>query len=186
MRAFIAIPLSQQVKDKIEAAQDRLRKADADVRWVRPANIHITLKFLGNIEDTIIPAVKSSLSSILKSAFRFELEIKEINAFPNLAFPRTIWAGIGQGQKECMALQKDIEQAMEKLGIESEARPFSAHLTLGRIRSDKNRQQLIDTLKKEKDFDPKTKVSAGKIVLFQSLLNSEGPIYTALEEFLLA
>ena len=144
-----------------------------------------TLKFLGDIDEKKLEAIESSLSEIVKSHKPFDIHLSKIGAFPNSDFPRVIWVGIDEGKKESQILQKDIEIAFQNLGFEKEKREFSPHLTLGRVRSGKNKSQLIEAMEKEKDFTSQDKVSVNKIILFQSTLTFNGPVYTALAEFLL-
>lgn len=183
MRTFIAIPLTEQAHQELAQLQDKLRKSGADVKWVVPSKIHITLKFLGEIDDGQAARVKNLLDEIVKDHKPFYIHLAKIGAFPRISYPRVVWAGIDEGYEECKALARSIEDAIEKLGFEKESRPFSPHLTLGRVRSSKNKTQLIAAIEKEKDFASQNKVSVNKIILFQSTLTPKGPIYTPLKEF---
>lgn len=186
MRTFIAIPFIEQAYQELAQLQDKLCKSNADVKWVEPANIHLTLKFLGEIDDEQVVKIKTSLDEIVKNHRPFNIHLAKIGAFPKLSYPRVVWVAIDEGCQECKTLAKSIEEAMEKLGFKKEERPFSPHLTLGRVRSAKNKPQLIAAIEKEKDFAAQNKVSVGKIILFQSTLTPKGSIYTPLKEFPLA
>lgn len=183
MRVFIAIPLNEEIHRELLLLQDRLRKSNADVKWANPSNIHLTLKFLGKIDDKQFENIKSSLKEIIKPHKPFDIYLSSIGAFPNINFPHVIWVGVDKGKKESGNLQKDIETVLLKIGFEKEKHGFTPHLTLGRVRSEKNKSQLIEAMEKEKDFTSQGKVSVNKITLFQSTLTAKGPIYTPLAEF---
>jgi 2'-5' RNA ligase len=183
MRTFIAIPLDDKTHNELAGLQAVLRSSAADVKWTQPSNIHLTLKFLGEIDDKKTKEISSALGLIAKTQKSFHLHLATIGAFPKPSFPRVIWVGIDEGANECMRLQALVEDSMERLGFAKEERTFSAHLTLGRVRSPKNKDRLIEIIEKEKGFCSSGKVLVGKIILFKSTLTSEGPIYTPLEEF---
>jgi 2'-5' RNA ligase len=183
MRMFVAIELNEEVRAELSALQARLKASGADVKWVEPKNIHLTLKFLGEVDEKRLSDIKSSLFQAAKLHKSFNIHLSQIGAFPKISYARVVWVGIEEGAIECKGLQISIEDALEKAGFAREDREFSAHLTLGRGRSQKNKAQLISLLEKEKDFVSKYKVSVNKIILFQSTLTSQGPIYTAVAEF---
>ena len=183
MRIFIAIPLPDNIQKQVSFLQDRLRKSKADIKWVNPDNIHITLKFLGDIDNKIIEIMTQNLRKKIKSYFSFDVFISNMGAFPSPLCPQIIWAGIHEARCACVLLQKEVELCAEKSGIKKEIRAFFPHLTLGRVRSQKNKQELIRILEEEKDFSITTKIPVKKIVLFSSLLTRQGPIYSSLEEF---
>jgi len=183
MRTFIAIELPEEARDKLAKLQDRLRKPGADIKWVKPSNIHLTLKFLGKIDEALLPDIKSSLTNLANTHKTFNIALKGVGAFPKLEYPRVIWVSIDKGKQESASLSSDIENAMCVLGFEKEVRPFRAHLTLGRVRTGKNKPELIEAITKEKDFTVTDKIPANKITLIESQLTSEGPIYTPLAKF---
>ncbi|TRZ80038.1 RNA 2',3'-cyclic phosphodiesterase [bacterium] len=183
MRAFIAITLPENINKKLSSVQDRLKKSNADVKWVSAANIHITLRFLGDIDKKTTSLISEVIRETSKHHARFDISISRIGVFPSLLHPQTIWVGIDKGSPACMILQNQIEICAEKFGIKKEARAFLPHLTLGRVRSQKNKHALIKILEKEKDFSITTKIPVNKIVLFSSLITQQGPVYSSLEEF---
>lgn len=185
MRTFIAIPLDDQVHGELAQVQARLKHADAGLKWVDPSNIHLTLKFLGEIDPQRLPHIKESLQKILLSHIPFHIHIHRVGAFPTPSHPRIIWAGIREGIKECILLQKDIESSMEVLGFAKEGRDFSPHLTLARVSSSRNRDSLINRLEAEKEFSCGNDLLVKSIILFRSQLTAKGPIYTPIETFYL-
>ena len=184
MRTFIAIELSSEIKESLAQAQSHLKYAGADVKWVTPENIHLTLKFLGEIPEEKCENVKAALDEIAKTTASFELSIKDIGAFPNIEFPRVIWIGLDKGAKESTELAAKVDEALSKLGFAKETRPFAAHLTIGRIRSAKNKEAL-----KEKVLGYGDRVTGNEkissVILFHSKLTPTGSIYTKLHEALL-
>lgn len=186
IRAFIAIEIDEAVRGEVSAILADLKRCVADVKWVSPENIHLTLKFLGDVKKDGIEEIKNALKVAASRAGHFNISLSEIGAFPNLNSPRVIWLGIKEGADESAKLANEIEGQLVKLGLPKENRPFSSHLTLGRIGSPKGRQELkeiIETLNKNPSPARETiKSSVKHITLFQSTLTPKGPIYTNLYE----
>jgi RNA 2',3'-cyclic 3'-phosphodiesterase len=183
MRTFIAISLPDSIKKELSILQDRLKKTDADIKWVKPSNMHITLKFLGDIDDKTLNLISHAIREKTGICSCFDISISKSGAFPNTMHPKVIWAGIHEGISSCSRMQKEFDVCAEKAGIRQEAGAFSPHITIGRVRSQKNKQPLIDTLKKEKDFSINAKIPVKKITLFSSLITQRGPVYSILGEF---
>lgn len=185
IRAFIAIELPKQVKDELSSIQKNLRNSGADVKWVEPENIHFTLKFLGNTEKTKIKDITDALNEIAKKIKSFSMNLTEIGAFPRISYPRVIWVGIKEGANTVSELAKTVEGKLNKLGFPKEDRPFSAHITIGRVRSPKGKEKLktqVENLNKSKSQLADYKIQISKITLFQSTLMPTGPTYTKLHE----
>jgi 2'-5' RNA ligase len=184
MRAFIAIELPREIKDSLVQLQDKLKSSSADVKWVEPNNIHLTLKFLGEIEDERLGRINSILENIAENKIPFHASISSIGAFPRISSPRVIWAGIDEGDKETKEIVKILEERIEKLGIPKEDRAFSSHITIGRRRSGLNIDKLSQSLKTlENDFAKRNLgFNVTKITLFNSTLTPKGPIYEVLKE----
>ena len=142
MRSFIAIELSEAAKSALAGLQQELKKCGADIRWVKAENIHLTLKFLGNIEDEIVDDVLRIIEGICKKLRVFDLDIKGTGAFPNLRSPRVLWVGVNSNA-DIAALQNEIEAGMSSLGFARENRKFTPHLTLGRFRSSQCKGPLL-------------------------------------------
>lgn len=183
MRAFIAIPLNREVYAELALLQRRLGRSGAGLRWVKPSNIHLTLKFLGSIDDKQLLRIISSLTNALKPHKSFFISLSGIGLFPDRNRPRIIWVGIKKGKEECVCLQKDIENSISNLGIEKENRAFSPHLTIGRVIFKGNKPALVNLIEKERGFSLKAEVPVNMMVLFQSILTSKGPIYKRVGEF---
>ena len=181
MRAFIAIELSEEIKETLAQIQSHLKYSGADVKWITPGNIHLTLKFLGEIDEKKCEGIKAALDEIAKSTKPFEISLKDIGAFPKIDYPRVIWVGLDKGAKESTDLAKKIDEALAKLGFQEETRPFAAHLTIGRVRSAKNKEALKGkVLGYGERVTGNEKISS--VILFHSKLTPAGSIYTKLHE----
>jgi len=182
MRTFIAIALPKEIKDSLAKLQEELRSSGADVKWVEPANIHLTLKFIGEITEELLEKFRDVLIKISQDMPAFKADITSVGAFPKIESPRVIWAGLSQGDKETKMIVKRLEEKLNKLGIPKEDRLFSSHITLGRTRSGLNQKALVEKIAQLKDYF--TKNTAGftvkKISLYKSTLTPQGPIYEAL------
>jgi RNA 2',3'-cyclic 3'-phosphodiesterase len=186
MRVFIAIPLNQDTQTALSLCQQRLDTSGMDIRWIQPRNIHLTLKFFGEINQKNIDSISRALKKTLADTRGFEFSISGIGAFPDINRPRVIWAGIGQGKDKCIALQKNIESALQAFGFRKEPRAFIPHLTLARIKTSRDLKKITMLLEKEHSYSINAKMPVNRVVLFCSLPGRKEPIYTALEEFPIA
>ena len=182
IRSFVAIPLNADIISCIEEMQEELRSLPADVKWVRPQSIHLTLKFLGNIEESEIGNIAQKIQHVTNGYKSWSMLVKNLGTFPSPRNPRVVWVGMEDKSGQIITLQNQIEQELVKLGFEKERRKFSPHLTLGRVRSPKGKKYLLQHLteKKEKVFG---EILVDRVVLFRSDLKPTGAIYTALKEF---
>ncbi len=180
MRIFIAIELPDSVKKKIEVAQAPLKKTGAFVSWVKPGNIHITLKFLGEVPEDKINEVFSAAEKAVEGTNRFAMNLKSMGAFPDFKRPRVIWIGSGSGEEELSYLAGKVEDEMEKIGFPKEGRKFSAHFTIGRVKSPKNMEKLME-LVKSSDFVT-DEIEVNEVVVMRSQLHPAGAIYTPLKK----
>ena len=180
MRTFIAIELDKEIKEVLSKIQTELKNAEADVKWVYPENIHLTLKFLGEVKEEKIQKIIHCLKEITNVKNPFQIEIKDIGAFPNINSPRVIWAGIWEGKERLLQLAALIEDALVKLKFPKEERKFSAHITIGRTRSPKNKDTLSQKMNQFK-FNPFSQ-TVKSVVLFKSALTPKGPIYEKISE----
>lgn len=181
IRSFLAIELPRTIQKKIEEIQEDLKSSRADVRWVSPEKIHLTLKFFGNIDESKIDPIVKSIEEPVRITQAFSLKVRGVGAFPHLKNPRVVWIGLVEGKETLVPFQKEIESKLEKIGFEPEAREFRPHLTLGRVKSGKGRDELtarIERYREEEVGDFQVK----KVVLFKSDLKPSGPIYTPLKE----
>jgi 2'-5' RNA ligase len=181
IRSFLAIETPRTIQKKIEEIQEDLKSSRADVRWVSPEKIHLTLKFFGNIDESKIDPIVKSIERPVRTNPPFSLKVRGVGAFPYLKNPRVIWMGLVDEREVLVSLQKQLERELEKMGFEPEERAFRPHLTLGRVKSGRGREELAGRIEryKEEEFGD---FPVEKIVLFKSDLKPTGPIYTPLRE----
>jgi 2'-5' RNA ligase len=177
MRLFIAIELPETIKQAIAVVQARLKADGASANWTRPEGIHLTLKFLGEVEEAKVPGIVQALDNAARGSGPLKLSVAGAGAFPNGKVPRVLWLGVTGDLERLASLQMAVEDAMEKQGFEREARKFSPHLTLARIKFPKPRdnwQERIDSVRGVElgSFE------ATQICLMQSELRREGAVYT--------
>lgn len=180
-RAFIAVEIDDQTKQKISELISNLKKSDADAKWITEDQIHLTLKFLGNICEGDVQKISDALSGVSNNFNSFMINFSGIGAFPNLNHPAVIWLGVDKGADYLKTLAEGIENELEKSGFAREAREFQPHLTLARIRSPKNMPELA-RLAKKTDFISGNDVQIDKLILFQSRLSPKGAVYTIILE----
>ena len=181
IRVFIALELSEEIKGELARLQDELKHTEADVKWVKPENIHLTLKFLGHITEEKVAHAKEVLTKIASSSKPFIINLFKLGCFPRLESPQVIWVGIEEGCAETEEIAKRLESELEGIGFEKEKRSFSAHLTLGRVRSGKNKTKLVEKIK-TLQIKPSTTASIRELTLFKSALTPKGSIYTVLHK----
>lgn len=185
IRSFIAIELPPEVKRSLTRFQNSLKAADEkNVKWVEPENMHLTLQFLGNIGADTVDGIIAAIEQASAGTSHFQIEIGGFGAFPNMRRVQTIWVGIEGETGKLARLQKDIGASLTPLGFKPEARPFTPHLTLGRVRDfirPEDRTRLGQMLEKT-SFNARYKVDVASVNLMKSQLTRHGPIYTRLAE----
>ncbi|MBM3249284.1 MAG: RNA 2',3'-cyclic phosphodiesterase [Candidatus Omnitrophica bacterium] len=184
MRTFIAIELPEEIKGALSRLQEKLKAAGADVKWVEPENIHLTLKFLGERDDKRVEKIKELLDEACAGRKPFLMRLDKVGAFPSLNSPRVIWVSVREGDTEAKEIAADLEEKICRLGIPKEERPFQSHITIARLRSPQNRQPLVQELKKleDKPLPENLGFTVKKITLFKSTLTPKGPVYESLKE----
>lgn len=164
---------------ELKSIQDRLKEADAPVKWVTPDNIHLTLKFLGNIESRDVERIDCMVSKIVAKETHLILRGEGVGAFPHIKSPRVIWVGISGEVDRLKDIHMRMEEELETIGFRPEERAFSPHLTIGRVKT-KVHKTLLERLAALKDYRSQP-FEAGEITLFKSDLRPHGPIYSPLK-----
>jgi 2'-5' RNA ligase len=181
VRLFVAIDVPDAIKEAIEdEVVAGLRPSVAGARWTRPEGRHLTLKFLGNVDDERVGDIAGCVRQAAALRRRFDASFDEIGGFPDLRRPRVLWIGIGEGAEAMSALARDLDRVLEPLGFEPEARPFHGHFTLARF----PKPQLIGELREVSV--PVDSFAVDEVILFRSQLHPKGARYTALERFRLS
>ncbi|MBQ7216199.1 MAG: RNA 2',3'-cyclic phosphodiesterase [Synergistaceae bacterium] len=175
VRAFVAVRVPGQAADELENFLSELRPL-APIRWVRREQFHITLKFLGEVEHSVIEQVKESLEPV-KFFEPFSVELDHIGAFPSLASPRVLWLGGEKGARELGKLAGRVNDVLhEEAGLERDSKKFRAHMTLARLKD----TYLPEGLVRRLGDVPVMEWECGELVLMRSQLTPRGPIYSQL------
>ena len=177
-RAFIAIDINEEVRQKLVDAQKRLTATGAQLKLVEPPNIHITMKFLGEVPEDRISAIVEALRKSAEGVMRFDIDVRGIGVFPNPRYVRVVWAGVGDGRDEIIALQRNLDRELQPLGFRPE-RDFVPHLTIARVKTVEQKERLIAFLKEMTDVEFGV-TRAQAVELKQSKLTPKGPIYSTL------
>ena len=180
IRAFIAIPLSEEVLNGLQVGQDAIRDSGVKASFPKIPSVHLTLKFLGDMDPDQVPLVSTALEDRIHRFDPFVLSIRGLGVFPNLSRPRIAWAGIMPDDR-LHTLHEKVESAMREIGFEAERRKFSPHITLARIKSIRNADFLGELLKRMRDFEVGT-IPVRSLRLYQSILKPEGALYKVLAE----
>ena len=180
MRTFIAVELNEEIRKKIEEAESLLKKTETLVSWVKPGNVHVTLKFLGEVPEKQLENVYSGTQIALSGMRSFNMSLKNLGCFPDLKKPRVVWVGVDKGKVELSQMQRRIEEELYKLGFPKEDRKFSPHLTIGRAKSPKNMEKLVELIEKT-DFKTE-EVTVTEVVVMKSQLHRLGAIYTPMKK----
>ena len=179
VRLFVAVEIAEEIRKKLAAFQDTLKKSDADVGWVTPENLHITLKFIGYIDeekiDTIITIIRESVTHIKP----FDLHYVGVGAFPTNKNPRVIFADVIDSGGFLTKIHERLDNQFMSLGVEHETRKFEAHLTVGRIKTRRNVGKLMEGLNSYNGFNFGSDHVA-QVVLMKSDLSREGAVYSKL------
>jgi 2'-5' RNA ligase len=181
LRCFIAIELPEEIKAGLSRLQAQLKSGNQfSVKWVNPYSIHLTLKFLGNVNADMTSQITEAIKEGAQGVSPFRLEIKGLGVFPNLRRVQVIWVGISGDLEKLLQLQKGIDSALARLGFAPEGRAFTPHLTLARVRdraSPEERQKLGELIASTK-FEAEYTFSVEAVSLMRSQLTREGAIYS--------
>ncbi|MBL7215440.1 MAG: RNA 2',3'-cyclic phosphodiesterase [Phycisphaerae bacterium] len=179
MRLFVAIDIEPHVRIRIRQIQNRLAQtldlSDKQVKWVHPEQIHLTLKFLGDVKDALLTQVCDIVKRTAAEFESFDVEVKGLGVFGQPA--RIVWAGTSACPPMAQ-LQAELENRFSELGWDPENRPFTGHLTLCRVKNASAGRKLADAIEPYKN-EPLGLVGVTEVVLYQSQLTSAGPLYTA-------
>jgi 2'-5' RNA ligase len=181
VRSFIAAELPKNIKSELDGLQrDFLKKGLNYVKWVNPSGIHLTLKFLGNVDINDLSKITTAIEEGCKGFHKFSIELTGLGVFPNYRKPRVIWVGLEGQLSTLINLQKQIDDRLESLGFPKEKRPFSPHITLGRIRETASPGDLKDCADviQKMQYTEKHILTVDCIKLMKSQLLPTGAIYT--------
>jgi RNA 2',3'-cyclic 3'-phosphodiesterase len=180
LRTFVAVEITGPIRARATALISALASTTADVKWVEPHHLHLTLKFLGDVHQREIVDVCRAVSRGAAEVEPFDLEIRGAGAFPNSIRPRTVWLGAGEGAEAMVVLHDRIEDALAKLGFRKEHRRFQTHLTIGRVRGGGPGIIELGKLLQQHADDPIGQMTVQQATVFCSTLTADGPIYERL------
>ena len=181
IRSFIAFDIeSVSVLENITRMQKVLAETGADLKFVEPQNIHITLRFLGNITPKMVDEIHERMQKI--QFIPFDVKLQGVGAFPNLRYPRVVWAGIREGANQLRGIFDQLEPQLRGLGFAPDSKGFSPHLTIARVKSGRNKAELAKCLQENVNLEFGI-VKANCLRLKRSDLTPKGPIYSTLREY---
>ena len=179
IRTFIAVEIPENIASSIRDLQQGLKDYGIDIRWIRPENIHMTLKFLGDVAVVDIDRISGAIYKAVDGTASISLKSKGIGVFPGVKHARVLWVGLTGQLEYLMRLQKTLDENLKDIGFSKEKRPFKGHLTIGRIKEKINYKKIVDALTAFRNFESETFI-ANKIILFKSELKPQGAVYTKL------
>ena len=180
IRSFIAFDIdNESVIKQFSEAQTTLVNTGADLKLVKPQNIHMTMRFLGNISPPMVDSIHEEMKKI--SFTPFNVEIKGLGVFPKLKYARVIWAGIRKGADELTNVFNQLEPLLRRLGFKPDSKGFSPHLTIARVKTGRNKAELVRRIQELADYEFGI-VRAECLRLKKSVLTPKGPIYSTLRE----
>jgi 2'-5' RNA ligase len=183
VRVFVALDLTPNDKVRLTDTITHLQQSIASgVRWVDPQGIHLTLKFLGNIDAGLVDGVQQAMSRASRDSRRFGLSLSELGVFPNDREPRVLWAGVSGDLDSLGTIQMRVEEELSQLGFPRERRPFSPHLTLGRVRDgvSTNQRNHVGRTMSSTPLPPGDVWEVTEIHLIRSTLTPQGARYTSM------
>jgi len=183
IRCFVAIEIGDAVRKELSSLIEELKPFGTGIRWVKPENLHLTLKFLGEVSEERISKIEEVLNKVAAQSEPFTLHVRGTGRFPEKKRPRVIWAGV-EDSGQLFQLQKAIEKALSELGFKEEDREFTGHITLGRVKEFSDQQRLIPILLrfKEKEFGI---INVKEFVLMKSELRPDGARYERIGVYML-
>ena len=179
IRTFVALDIPQEIKMELDRLISDLRPLGPDIRWVRAANLHLTLRFLGDIPKGAVSGLAEEIGQNVAGFGAFHISLAGLGAFPNMKKARVIWVGGGQGQERLYQLAPLVEKACIDSGLGHADKPFSSHLTIGRIKFPKGHEKLVAAIEPMHYESPLFTVD--QVTIFKSDLLPAGPKYTRLE-----
>lgn len=179
-RTFLAIGLDKKTRDRISVLQDELAESVSDMKWVEPESMHVTLLFLGEVDDRELPAICRAAQDAVRDLPAFPLSVEGVGCFPNPRRPRVLWVGLGEGALHVVAVHDALEAVLLELGCyRREERKYTPHVTLGRVKNERPSAQLGSVLTRYEGWSA-GELAVGEVHVMASHLSPRGPVYTVL------
>jgi 2'-5' RNA ligase len=180
VRTFIAVDQGKEIRQRLVALQQNFQRLGADLKWVEAQNIHVTLLFLGEIDDRELPALCKAVAEVAAQQSAFTMSVEGVGCFPNARRPRVVWAGVGEGKQELVRLHDALEGPLLELGCyRREEREYTPHLTLGRVAGDRPGDALGKAITKYAAWKG-GETAVGEVHVMSSELKPDGPIYAVM------
>jgi len=184
MRLFVGIPIPPELRHRAAQVLSKCARSGADVRWVRPANLHLTVRFLGEVGEETLESLKQSLAQAARESGPFTLELGGYGAFPKIERPRVLFVPLRRGADDLTRLAGAVDRALHETGFQDREEAFQPHLTLGRVRS---HRPTDDAVRELHQVAPESlgRMKVKGFNLFESMLSAKAAEYRVLEEFTL-
>lgn len=179
IRTFIALELSKNIRQKLVSLQEKLAAAIPAVKWVEPENLHVTLLFLGEVPDLQVPEVCQRVEQAVAEVSPFAVTVEGVGCFPAVRRPRVLWAGITTGAEQLQRVHDLLEKPLHYLGFRREERRYVPHITLGRLKAERDVPRLADVLR-ELNHCRAGEMVASEVCVMASQLERTGPVYTVM------
>jgi 2'-5' RNA ligase len=185
IRTFIAVDPGKPIRDRLLTLQETLARTGTEVKWVEADNLHVTLLFLGEVDDREVHKVCRLVADGVQEQPGFPMTVETVGCFPSPRRPRVVWAGVGDGAQPLCAMHDALEEPLTELGYRREERRYTPHITLGRVKSDRPTEKLATALAKNAGWKG-GETAVREILVMSSELTAQGPIYTVLSRAPLA
>jgi len=182
LRLFVAMDVPDGLRQSLGKAMEETAASATGLQWVRPENVHFTMKFLGNVEEEKLPALKKSLRDLADSQAATDISIGGYGVFPSARRARVFWLGLKDGTEQLKELARKLDKRMARLGFPAETRPWAAHVTLARLRQPRDVTEMLEAWEDQPGIK-ETAWRGEELVLYRSVLDRTGPVYAALERF---
>ena len=180
VRCFVAIEIPCAIQDRLAKVQDILRKGIRQASWGNPKKLHLTLKFLGEVEQTELDTIEAAIEQVTMNHAPFAIEVGGIGAFPNLTRPRVVWCGVKVGAAEINELAREINLKLDRCGYPRDERTSNPHLTIARIKGRMDLRPFADTFNRYEEIEGAS-TTVREVTLVRSQLHLKGAVYTPLK-----
>ncbi len=179
-RTFIAIEANEEVQNSLKSVQGELEQTGGDLNLVSPGNVHLTLRFLGDVSESRVDIIKDVINEVPKPD-PFQMEVKGLGVFPEPSYIRVVWAGVSAGSEKVVSLREGLDRKLSEVDYPSDDKDFTPHFTIARVKSGRAKDKIYSVVE-ERSEKVWGSIDVTEIELKKSELTPEGPIYTTLEK----
>lgn len=185
IRSFLAFDLPQGIKEEVTRISGGVKKSGLNASWVKPGNIHLTVVFMGDVNEKDIPGIIASIDNVAVQYEPFNISLGGMGLFPDIRRPRVIWLGLDGEIEKLASLRDDLQKSLESFGVEQEKRTFKPHLTLGRFRRSTREKSHLKKILEESGRITGPTGRLDELILFKSELRPGGSVYERLHSWAL-